>query len=344
MLRRFITLLLSLLLLTSTALADVTVNISFAGDVTLGSEEKKRDQDTSFVQTAARVGYAYFFEKVKDFFASDDLTIVNLEGVLSDSSKGENTKKTYRFRGSPEYTEILKLGNIEVASIANNHTMDFGKRGYADTEAALQAAGLGCFGNKTVYIYEKQGVKIAFFALNSTAFYGNRKWARAEIPRLKNEEGVDAVVFVVHAGAEYSKKRTDLQEDYAHTAIDMGADLVVMHHPHVVQGLEIYKNRTIVYSIGNFCFGGNKDVRAIETMVLKAELTFTDEGAYQGQRLSLYPAHISGDREKNDYQPRFVTGEDALAVFQRVQADTKFDLPAYNEEAGCLALDYLPAE
>lgn len=342
--QRFFAFFLSLMLLTSTALADVTLTLSFTGDVTLGSEEKKRDQETSFVSAAQREGYAYFFAEVKDFFAEDDLTIVNLEGVLSDSAKGENTKKTYRFRGAPEYTDILKLGNIEVASIANNHTMDFGKRGYADTEAALQAAGLGYFGNQTVYTYEKDGVKLAFFALNSTAFYGNRKWARTEIPRLKNEEGVDAVIFVVHAGSEYSKKHTDLQEDYAHTAIDMGADLVVMHHPHVVQGVEIYKNRTILYSIGNFCFGGNKDVRALETMVLRARLTFSDEGDYLGQQLSLYPAHISGNAEQNDFQPRFVSGDAAQEVFRLVQIDTPFDLPAYDEAAGCLALEYLPAE
>lgn len=342
--RRFLMMFLACMLCVSTALADVTINISFTGDVTLGSEEKKRSQETSFVSKAAAEGYDYFFANVKDFFANDDLTIVNLEGVLSDSAKGENTKKTYRFRGSPEYTEILKRGNIEVASIANNHTMDYGNRGYNDTLAALQNAGLGAFGNKTVYIYEKDGVKLAFLALNSTAFYPNRKWARQEIPRLKSEEGVDAVIFVVHAGSEYSKKHTSLQEDYAHTAIDMGADLVVMHHPHVVQGVEIYKNRSIVYSIGNFCFGGNKEVRAIETMVLKAELTFADDGAYKGQQLSLYPAHISGTADANNYQPLFVSGDEAREVLRLVQIDTKFDLPAYNEETGCATLDYLPAQ
>lgn len=342
--RRFLIAFLACMLCLSTALADVTINISFAGDVTLGSEERKRDQESSFVSAVKAKGYDYFFANVKDFFATDDLTIVNLEGVLSTSAKGENTKKTYRFRGAPEYTEILLRGNVEVASIANNHTMDYGERGYKDTLAALQAAGLGAFGNKTIYFYEKDGVKLAFIALNSTAFYPNRKWARAEIPRLKNEENVDAVIFVIHAGTEYSKKHTSLQQDYAHTAIDMGADLVVMHHPHVVQGLEIYKNRTIVYSIGNFCFGGNKDVRALQTMVLQAKLTFADDGEYMGQQLALYPAHISGTADHNNYQPLFVSGDEAKEVFRLVQIDTKFDLPAYDEAAGCVTLDYLPAQ
>lgn len=342
--RRFLVMFLCCMLCLSTALADVTVNISFAGDVTLGSEEKKRNQETSFVSMVEKLGYEYFFAHVKDFFATDDLTVVNLEGVLSDSAKGENTKKTYRFRGAPEYTEILKLGNVEVVTVANNHTQDFGERGYNDTLMALQRAGLNAFGNKMVYTYEKDGVKLAFISMNSTTFYPNRKWARVEIPRLKAEEGVDAVIFIVHAGSEYSKKHTALQSDYAHTAIDMGADLVVMHHPHVVQGIEIYNNRSIVYSIGNFCFGGNKDVRAIETMVLKAELTFADDGTYKGQQLSLYPAHISGTQEYNDYQPRFVTGDAAREVLRLVQIDTKFDLPPYNEETGCATLDYLPVQ
>ena len=342
--RRFLLFFLACLMFAASALAETTVTLTFTGDVTLGSEERTRKQDSSFVSMAEKMGYDYFFAHFRDFFAQDDLTIVNLEGVLSDSPKGENKDKTYRFRGDPGYVQILQSGSVELASLANNHTMDYGKRGYQDTQTALDAASIGYFANQTACVREVNGIKLAFISMNSTTFNGNRKWAKKEIARLKDEEGVHAVIFVVHAGQEYGKRRNALQETFGHQAIDMGADLVVMHHPHVVQGLEIYKNRTIVYSLGNFCFGGNKAVRALEAMVLRAQLTFGEEGSYQGQLLSLYPAHISGTPEDNNYQPRPVSGEDAAKVFERVQYDSDFELPAFDVAAGCLTLPYLPAQ
>lgn len=341
--RRFFAMLLCLIMITSTALANQNITLTFTGDVTLGSEEAKRGQATSFDTMAAKEGYDYFFAKVRDFFAEDDLTVVNLEGVLSDSNRQENKKKTYRFRGPVEFVDILPRAGIEAANIANNHTMDFGKQGYNSTLETLTNAGLGAFGNKTVYIFEKDGVKIAFFGLNSTAFNGNKAWAKEEIQRLKTQEGVNAVVFVIHAGQEYGKHRNKNQELFGHYAIDAGADLVIMHHPHVVQGVEIYQQRTICYSLGNFCFGGNKTVRALQTVIARVVMTFDDAGNYLGQQLSLYPAHISGTDPDNNYQPLMVSGEDAAEVMRLIQIDTDFELRPYDEGAGCAAQDYVPA-
>ena len=341
--RRLICTLLCAMLLCSTAVAEKTVQMTFTGDVTLGSEESKKDQSTSFVSVAAEQGYEYFFAKVKNLFEQDDLTVVNLEGPLTDKSTQENKKKYYRFRGPTEFVNILLNGSVEACNLANNHTYDFGTQGYESTQATLDAAGIGYFGQKTTYVYEKDGIKIAFFGLNSTQFNGNRKWAKAEIARMKEEDGVNAVVFVFHGGQEYGKKHNQNQETYAHFAIDAGADLVIMHHPHVVQGIEIYNDRTICYSLGNFCFGGNKDVRALETMVAGVTMTFSDEGEYLGQQLKLYPANISGTNPSNNFQPVFVTGEAAQDVLKLVQKDTKFTLPEFSEETGCVTLDYLPA-
>lgn len=344
MMRRFLLMFLSCMMLASTALADKTVTLTFTGDVTLGSEERKRAHDASFDSRVQESGYEYFFANVRDLFAQDDLTIVNLEGVLSDSSRNENKEKTYRFRGPTDFVNILPLGSIEVASVANNHTMDFGKQGYNATLETLQNAGLGAFGNKTVYLYEKDGVKIAFFSLNITVFNANKAWMKDEIARLKAEENVSAAVFILHAGQEYGKHRNKLQELGGHYAIDAGADLVIMHHPHVVQGLEIYKNRTICYSLGNFCFGGNKTVRALEAMIARATLTFSDSGEYLGQQLALYPCHISGTTPDNNYQPVLVTGETAADVMRLAQIDTDYELRPFSDEAGCALQDYLPAE
>jgi hypothetical protein len=328
-----------------TARAYKTIRLTFTGDVTLGSEEDIRAEKDSLDALAKEKGYDYFFEKVRPLFEQDDLTIVNLEGVLSDSSEGENTKKTYRFRGPADFAEILARGSVEMANLANNHTLDYGERGYRDTRQALDAAGVAHFGREEAALFEKDGVKIAFFGLSySEMSLKKREQAARQIERMREEEGVNAVVFVFHAGREYSECRTEKQFQYARFAVDAGADLVIMHHPHVVQGISVLDGRSVCYSLGNFCFGGNRRVRALESLIVAAELTFADDGTYKGQQLTLYPAHVSGDASRNDFQPRLVSGRAARRVMRLVQADTRFELVPYEEAAGCAVQAYLPAE
>ncbi|MBQ8619962.1 MAG: CapA family protein [Clostridia bacterium] len=327
------------------ARADTIIRLTFAGDVTLGSEEKVRPMDYSLDSFAASHGYDYFFARVKDLFSRDDLTIVNLEGVLSDSSEGENTNKTYRFRGPTDFAQILTSGSVEMVNLANNHTLDYGERGLEDTKSALARVGVAHFGGMDVRIYEKEGVKLAFFGLSySQMKKKDRQWAAQEIQRLKREEGVSAAIFTFHAGREYSEARTAQQQEYAREIIAAGADLVVMHHPHVVQGMSIFDNRSVLYSLGNFCFGGNKNVRAMEALVAVAELTFSDDGQYLGQQITLCPAHISGTEPRSNYQPHLVTGKDAKRVMRLVQADTRFKLNPVDEETGIAVQDFLPAD
>lgn len=299
-----------------------------------------------------REGDHYFFANFKEFFATDDQTVINLEGVLSDSRKNEVKTKTYRFRGVKDMARILQVSSIDVANMANNHTYDYGRPGYTYTQQALDAYDIACFGEKNIHIYEKGNIRIAFLGLNTTHYYGSRAWFREEIPRLREEEGVDAVVFSFHVGQEYDAHRIARQEEYARAAVNAGADLVIMHHPHVVQGMEVYKNRSIFYSLGNFCFGGNQRVQrtgsegkfydSLGALVVRAELTFSDEGEYLGQQMKLYPVHTSGSAPANDYQPRFVSGEEAAAVMKDLQIDTEFEVRPFDDELGYALQDYLP--
>jgi len=345
LMRLLLILLLTLAVECACSRAQQTVQLTFAGDVTLGCEERIRMKHNSFDSYARRCGYDYFFEHVRPLFEKDDLTVVNLEGVLSDSSEGEDTKKTYRFRGAQDYAQILSRGSIEAVNLANNHTLDYGERGAADTKEALGNQGIAHFGRRDAYIYEKGNIRIAFFGLSySDMRRADREWAADEMQRLRREENVNAVVFMFHAGREYSEARTEKQMEYARWAVDAGADLVVMHHPHVVQGMSVLDNRSVLYSLGNFCFGGNTRVRALESLVAAAELTFEDDGTYLGQRITLYPAHVSGDEQSNDYQPRLVKGSDARQVMRLVQADTRFRLSPVDEETGAAAQEMLPAD
>ena len=339
------------------ARADKTVTLTFTGDVTLGSEEKNRDNPNSFDSYANREGYDWFFRNMKDLFSSDDLTLVNLEGVLSDKSFQENKKKTFRFRGPTDFAKILTQSSIEACAISNNHIMDFGTQGYQNTMETLRSNGILFCGNDHSFVFEKDGVKIGFFALGSSYVARYRNYVTETVAQMR-EAGVGAIIFSFHTGQEYSPKRRNWdQEKYAKMAVEeWGADLVVMHHPHVLQGVDILDNRYVFYSLGNFCFGGNmainslkkdRSIRTLETAVLQVDMTFSDTGEYLGQRARIYPCYMSSSAsdvgDPNDFQPKFVTGEEALGVFERIQYDTKFDLGLYDEEDGYLSLPWLDA-
>ena len=147
-----------------------------------------------------------------------------------------------------------------------------------------------------------------------------------------------------------------MQEKRGATLTKFGADLVIMNHAHVVQGIRIANNRTICYSLGNFVFGGNSKIRTKTygkrtltsryTLVVQARLDFADDGTYLGQQIILVPAFSSDDPVDNHYQPYPVYGEDAAAVMDAVQFDTDFQLPGLTETDHCMSavLPYLPAE
>ena len=316
---RLAAILMALLCLYGAAFAETQLTLTFVGDCTLGGEERLMGKDYSFAQVAQREGYAYFLSEVAPLFNQDDATVANFEGVLKADAKGK-ANKTYCFRGLPAYAQILPLGSVEIVNLSNNHAADYGTAGLKSTKAALLEQGVGTFDATQAYWLRKDGVSIAFCGFWRTGYYKNRDAYRQTIRDLR-AQGADAVVCILHFGQEYSPTHSADQEEMAHTMIDAGADLVVGHHPHVVQGVETYGNRTILYSLGNFVFGGNTSVRANDCLVARVTLTFDAAGAYGSQQLRLYPAHISGDATQNTYQPRLVQGDAAQAVFALVDAD-----------------------
>ena len=337
------------------ASAEKTIVITFAGDCTLGSEEETRADADSFDSVIAREGYAYPFTQFASLFRSDDWTVVNCEGVLSDSKAGENKGKRYRFRGPSAFAEILALASVESVCLANNHTGDYGAGGLKETVRVLEEQGIGWFRSKNVCFLEKDGIRVAFLALDPST-RDDLMWVRQETRRLKSSGEAQAVVVVWHGGTEYSARHDASQESLGRKFIDYGADLVVMHHSHVVQGVEIVGSSAVFYSLGNFVFGGNsairtelsgsREVTSLYSVVVRAELHFSDEGEYLGQQLVLFPALTSSDAPRNNYQPFPAGREDAERVMEAVQFDTAFPLPDPVEEDGywIVRLPFLPAE
>ncbi len=233
-----------------------TITISAAGDVTLG-RDLKYGYENSFDHEFKRQGkdYGYFFRNVKDIFEQDDITIVNLETTLTTAE--QPAEKKFRFKADPSYVEILKQGDIEVVSIANNHTRDYLEQGYTDTLKTLKKAGVGYFGYEYTYIQEVRGIKIGMAGFVSwEATEDKKEEIRRRIEELE-KKGADIVIVMFHWGIERDYYPNSVQTELAHYSIDQGADLVLGGHPHVLQGIEEYKGKNIVYSLGNFSFGGN---------------------------------------------------------------------------------------
>ena len=317
--RVFGALLAALCLLAGGAAAEKQITLTFVGDCTLGSEERLMGKDYSFAQAVERVGYAGFLSAVEPLFRSDDLTVANFEGVLKDNAYGK-ANKTYCFRGLPAYAQILSLGSIDAVSLSNNHTGDFGNAGRKSTRSALENAGVSWFDATDAFYYERDGMTVAFCGFWRAGYYARREEYVQLIQSLR-QKGADVVVCMLHFGQEYSPLHSEEQTEMARTMIDAGADLVIGHHPHVVQGVEVYRNRTICYSLGNFLFGGNAAVRANECLIPRVTLTFDDSGEYLSQQVRLYPGNSSGNAEVNDYHPRLVENDAAKAVFALVDQD-----------------------
>ncbi|MBN1777873.1 MAG: CapA family protein [Clostridiales bacterium] len=306
------------------AIADTQIVMSFLGDCTLGSEERLQDEPYAFAAAMGEEGYGYYFRNVKDLLELDDVTLANLECVLRVNEYGSKDK-TYIFRGPPEYAQILALGSVEAVNLENNHTLDYGMAGWNDTIQALTDAGIAYSGMEQAYIYEKDGVRIAFLGLLRANYFTHREEFFEYFAQLR-EDGVNAIVVSLHFGEEYSAYHNDGQASMAYYMIDAGADLVLGTHPHVLQGMEVYNGRLILYSLGNFVFGGNAEVRSLQTIIPRVTFRFSDDGALLGTRLRIYPAHISGDdtgqKHDNNYQPVLVRGEQAAAVYALLDQDS----------------------
>lgn len=307
------------------------ITLSFLGDCTLGGEKKAASSRGGFVQTALREGYAYPFEKLLGILEADDVTVVNLEGVLTDRDLSR-VKKTFNFKGPADFARILPLGSVELAGMANNHTQDYGTEGYQDTIAALEAAGVSYFDAGHVAVWAQDGVMIGFTGSAFSLSTGAQKTLRQQMETLR-DLGCQLIVHSMHAGTEYEREPTSQQKTVAAHAVDMGADLVVGHHAHVVQGYALLEGVPVAYSLGNAVFGGNRDPRDYDALLLQAVFRF-EEGVPDGVRLVFHPISVSGETGYNNYQPVLLSGEDAQRVLEKMEASTGVTMPAYVEGEG----------
>lgn len=294
------------------------ITISAAGDVTLGNYKDQAPGGTFREKYDQVEDKGYFFENVKSFFEEDDFTIVNLEGPLT-LSEDYQPGKTYNMRGDPEYVNLLTLGSIEAVSMGNNHRLDYKEAGSRDTVEALEGAGIVYAYDSNIGIYETQGIRIGFISVNEVSGgAGVEKYLKEGIAGLK-EEGVELILACCHWGTERDNYPEDYQKQLGRKCIDWGADLVLGHHPHVLQGIDQYQGKYIVYSLGNFCFGGNRNPSDKDTMIFQQTFSFAEDGTALPGEAKVIPCSVSSVSSRNDYRPTPLEGEDYNRVLERIR-------------------------
>lgn len=255
--------LVALLLLVPLAFAQgstATVTLTAVGDISL---------DGPVGRLIERHGPERALAGVKDLLAAD-IVLGNLECAIT--TRGEKAPKTWNFRAPPRRLAALKAGGFTAFTMANNHSMDYGRTGILDSLKHVRAAGFEVFGAgkdrsdaERLTVIEKNGLKVGLLGFTST--FPKEAWAKpgrpgvaysdfARFPAVIREarEAVDALVVSFHGGTELAEEPNQIQLDFGRLAVEAGADLVLAHHPHVLQAVEVYKDKPILYSLGNFLF------------------------------------------------------------------------------------------
>ena len=216
-----------------------SVKISATGDCTIGWDDRYAYNGRyDYYLKKNNNDYSYYFKNVKDLFSKDDLTIVNLEGDFTDYNV--KVEKKFNFKAPKDYRNVLTEGSVDVVSFANNHTHDYGEQGYKDTINALNEIEMPYYGYDKYLIKEVNGLKIGLFGFLD--IFGERfNEVKKAINYLK-DNNCDLIIASMHWGIEYDYEQSKEQVKMGHYLIDNGVDLVIGHHPHIVQGIEKYHN------------------------------------------------------------------------------------------------------
>ena len=294
----------------------VSFTVSVVGDCTLGTDEAF-DYSTSLNNYFDTYGSAYFMENVKNIFAADDLTIANFEGTLTDSQ--DRADKMFAFKAPATFASILTEGNIEAVNTANNHSHDYGDGSFSDTMTALDAKGIVHFGYDETALMDIKGIKVGLVGIYELNDHLERtQQLKDNIAKVKSE-GAEVTIVIFHWGNEKEEVPDSNQMTLGRLAIDEGADLVCGHHPHVLQGIEVYKGRNIVYSLGNFCFGGNSAPSDMDSMIFQQTFTIDENGVAADNVTNIIPCSISSDYGYNNYQPTPASGDEADRILEKIR-------------------------
>ncbi|MEI6209308.1 MAG: CapA family protein [Desulfuromonadales bacterium] len=276
-------------------------------------------------------GYDFPFAGVVAELSTGDINLANLESPIATGGIECITKK-FRFRAEPEVAPAVRAAGFNLVTLANNHSMDFGAEALAETVQHLAAAGIGWIGAgsnldeaRTMALYTIKGKKIAFLGYSltrPTEFFaglkrpgtapGYEKLVEEDIANARGQ--ADYIIVSFHWGTEGTGAVQPIQRKMAHKAIDAGADVIIGHHPHVLQGIERYKSGIIFYSLGNFTFASRSKTADVSAMI-RLRLNDTERTA------EILPLDVQYRRV--GFQPQFLKGEEGEAVIEKLNGLSK---------------------
>lgn len=293
---------------------NTSITISAVGDCTIGSDDNFGYARSFHNRYDLESGNKeYFFDGVKSVLETDDLTIANLETTFTSATS--RMVKKFNFKGPKEYAQILPAGSVEIVNIANNHIYDYKEVGYQDTISNLKEINMPYFGLDNYYIYEVKNIKIGLIGYYMCEGYDLDEVLKG-INYLK-EKNVDLIFVEYHWGIEGNYKQNKEQTNIAHFTIDNGADLVIGSHPHVIQGIEKYKDKYIIYSLGNFVYGGHKNPTDKDSFIYQQTFNYENK-ELTSTSINIVPVRFTGDGSWNLYQPKLITGDEYTRVYNKI--------------------------
>jgi len=322
----------------------VIVTISATGDVTIGGDTRKSGKSIFDKQLEKEpAGLAFPMENTADIFAEDDMTLVNFEGTLT--TRKSATKNTYSFAAPPEYVQVLTSGDIEAVSLENNHVLDHGEKGYADTCDTLAANGVVYSGHLGGTIYTTEtGVKIGM--LSYQTFNGKYpviyEAIEGDIAALR-AQGAQLVIVSYHWGEEKDYVPNERQVPLGRATIDAGADLVIGHHSHRINPIEEYKGKYICYSLGNFSFAGNINPDDMDTYIFQQRFRVYPDGTAENAGFRIIPCSISSQEDVNDFKPTPMDASGAARVVERLH-ELNGKMEKNHKKTGVAAVQDYPTE
>ncbi len=291
-----------------------TIVVTVGGDCTIGCTDAQRESDAGFNSVVMSNGFSWPFSGLSDFFQTDDLTLVNFEGTFTESEN--KVQKKFNFKAPAEFARILAYGSVEAVNLANNHSFDYGEEGFADTKVALDAEGIVYSAEGEPAIFETRGVKIGLVG-NAFPYKDGRRDISKEVQAMR-DQGCQIVIASFHWGSEGDYDFTRDQRNIGRAAIKSGADVVVGHHPHVIQGIEKYEERYILYSLANLVFGGNIDPDDRDTYIAQLCFTVYEDGKADPPQLKLIPARVTALADGTDYRPIIAEGETGEKILRKI--------------------------
>ncbi len=294
----------------------ILITITGTGDFTVGGDSRK-SSNIWYTELKKQGGDPNFAMKnIRDILMADDLTIVNFEGTLTNSTYVPSSKREnqFLFSAPPEYVSMLTENGIESVSLENNHVLDHGQEVWDETKQHLSDAGVIWSGDGQLGVIKVKGVEIAMLSYLCIDRY-SQLWDKvpADIAAAKAQYPIVIVSF--HWGNEKEYSPTSNQVKMGRLAVDAGADLVLGHHSHRIQPIEEYKGVYICYSLGNFCFAGHSNPDDKSSMLFQTRFRLRE--GENGQEITnegfrIIPIRISSRTERNDFIPTPYTNEASI--------------------------------